>query len=266
MRGGDNGGADQAFIVRLLQLSDPHLVNRASALVRGKPALRLWHQALEEGLTLHPDLLLVSGDLCQDESWGGYQKLRDSLERLPDTVAVALLPGNHDHPALLRAALGRTAAVAPAELLVGNARVLLLSSHQAGACAGALGTAQLTWLQKRLTDPSQAGRPLLVALHHPPVAIGDPGMDAIGLKDAAALIAMLQPATDLRAVVFGHIHQHWQGVLPGRQDVILLGCPSTLASFQAVQPCPLNRPEHPGGRLLDIKEDGSVGTTLLRWG
>ena len=28
MRGGDNGDADEAFIVRLLQLSDPHLVNR----------------------------------------------------------------------------------------------------------------------------------------------------------------------------------------------------------------------------------------------
>ena len=27
-----------------------------------------------------PDLLLITGDLCQDESWGGYRRLQEVLE------------------------------------------------------------------------------------------------------------------------------------------------------------------------------------------
>jgi Icc protein len=66
-------------------------------------------------------------------------------------------------------------------------------------------------------------------------------------------------------VVFGHIHQHWQGQLPGRADVPLLGCPSTLCSFAAVQPCPLGRPEDPGGRLVELLAGGGIRQRLLRW-
>jgi len=251
--------------MRVLQLSDPHLVARSDGVVRGKPALPLWQRALEDATRLKPDLLLVSGDLCQDESWAGYRQLQVSLETLPAAITVALLAGNHDHPSLLRAVLGRRALVAPAELRVAHWRFLLLSSHLAGQVAGALGRPQRAWLQHRLADPAMVGIPTVVALHHPPLAIGDPGMDAIGLRDGAELIALLRTAPQIKAVLFGHIHQHWQGQLPGRPDVQVLGCPSTLASFEAVQPCPIGRPDDPGGRWLELADDGSMRTTVLRW-
>ena len=86
--------------MRVLQLSDPHLVAADQGLVRGRPALAHFERALQVGGALNPDLVLVTGDLCQDESWGGYARLRQALSqhvRCP----VALLPGNNDHPLLL---------------------------------------------------------------------------------------------------------------------------------------------------------------------
>ena len=41
---------------------------------------------------------------------------------------------------------------------------------------------------------------------------------------------LLRPHRALRAVLFGHIHQHWQGAWATRPDVLLLGCPSTLCT------------------------------------
>ena len=38
--------------------------------------------ALQLGEALNPDLMLVTGDLCQDESWGGYARLL--LDLTPD--------------------------------------------------------------------------------------------------------------------------------------------------------------------------------------
>ena len=128
--------------MRILQLSDPHLEAADQGLVRRLPATAQFERALQVGSAMNPDLVLVTGDLCQDESWGGYVRLRRALSQIV-RCQIALLPGNHDHPLLLDAVLGRTCATAPADLLVRGVRLLLLSSHRVGSAAGALGSLQL---------------------------------------------------------------------------------------------------------------------------
>ena len=250
--------------MRILQLSDPHLVAADQGLVRGRAALAHFERALQVGGALNPDLVLVTGDLCQDESWGGYARLRRALSQHV-RCSVALLPGNHDHPLMLDAVLGRRWTTAPADLVVKGVRMLLLSSHRVGSAAGALGSLQLQWLAQRLQCSERRDLPLVVALHHPPIAIGDAGMDEIRLLYQDCLEPLLCSHQAIRAVLFGHIHQHWQGAWAMRPDVLLLGCPSTLCSFKAVQPCPLGRADDPGGRLLDVTTDGSVQHQVLRW-
>jgi Icc protein len=61
------------------------------------------------------------------------------------------------------------------------------------------------------------------------------------------------------------VHQYWQGVLPGREEVLLLGCPSTLCGFGPVQPCPLGRPDDPGGLWLEASAGAPLRHQLLRW-
>jgi Icc protein len=67
--------------------------------------------------------------------------------------------------------------------MVQGVRVLLLSSHRVGSAAGVLGSLQLQWLAQRLQCSERRDLPLVVALHHPPIAIGDAGMDAIRLLE-----------------------------------------------------------------------------------
>ena len=265
--------------LRLLQLSDPHLLADLNGRLRGRrPADLLWH-GLEQALAqlrvagVCPDRLLISGDLCQDESWGGYRRLGEILRSellapTPEGMAAAiLLSGNHDHPQLLRAALGRQAWIAPGIWPLEPApgwSLLALDSHCAGREGGRLDRLQWTWLEEVLSTPPAEG-PLLVALHHPPLAIGDPGFDAMGLEEGERLMALLTASPRVRGVVFGHVHQHWQGNLPGRPEVPVLGCPSTLIGYGPVQPCPLGRAADPGGRLLELGADGEIRHRLLRW-
>jgi Icc protein len=256
--------------VRILQLSDPHLLADPRGDYRERCPLALLRHGLAEALRqlaealTPPDLLLLSGDLCQDESWGGYVHLRDLLATLP--LPVAVLAGNHDHTQLLRAALGSRATLAPAQVPLNGWRLLLLESHRPGRLEGWLGTAQLAWIEAVLAGRAGSGiEPLLVAVHHPPVPIGSATMDGIGLRDGARLIELLRRSPRVRGLVFGHVHQHWQGFLPGRPDLPLLGCPSTLCGFGPVQPCPLGRPDDPGGRLLELGGEGEIRQRLLRW-
>lgn len=254
--------------MRLLQLSDPHLLAAPEGLVRGRRPLAQLRQGLDSALAelaAPPDLLLITGDLCHDESLGGYVRLRDLLA--PLAWPVALLAGNHDHPQLLRAALGRRAWLAPRLVELGEVALLLLNSHRPGCVGGWLGERQLAWIAQVVDHLGD--RPLLVAVHHPPLAIGDPGLDAIALHDGAALLDVLRPVSGLQAVLFGHGHQHWQALLPGRPaslpPALLLGCPSTLCGFGPVQPCPLGRPDDPGGRLLELAPGQPLRHRLVRW-
>lgn len=259
--------------MRVLQLSDPHLLSDPAGLCRGLPPLACLHRALE---AVHaqlrrrgrlPEQLLISGDLCQDESWGGYRRLLEVLETSPlfSSAPPWLLAGNHDHALLLRAALGRRAVLAPAVLERGGWQVLLLDSHLAGRVEGRLGTRQLAWIAAQL---QRSSLPLLVAVHHPPLAIGDAAFDAIALEDGPALLDLLRRCPRWRALVFGHIHQHWSGQVrleEGGRQVPLLGCPSTLCAFPAVQPCPLGGAGDPGARLLELLPGGPIRQELLRW-
>jgi len=269
--------------LRLLQLSDPHLLADPTGHLRGRRPATLLQHGLQQALAqlravgAFPDQLLISGDLCQDESWGGYRRLGEILRsELPESrpaptpdgmAAPILLAGNHDHPQLLRAALGRQARIAPGLWPLEPApgwSLLALDSHCAGREGGRLDPAQWAWLEEVLSTPPE-GEPLLVALHHPPLAIGDPGFDAIGLGEGERLLALLAASPRVRGLVFGHVHQHWQGSLPGRPEVPLLGCPSTLIGYGPVQPCPLGRATDPGGRLLELGGDGVIRHRLLRW-
>jgi Icc protein len=259
--------------MRLLQLSDPHLLADPAGLCRDRPALALLQLAFEEAHRqleagdLLPDRLLITGDLCQDESWGGYRRLAEALEASPfaELPPPLLLPGNHDHPMALRAALGRQALLAPVRVELGGWELLLLDSHRPGEVGGRLGERQLAWIAAQL---GRSRRPLLVAVHHPPLAIGSPGLDAIALEDGDALLQLLSGCSRWRGLVFGHIHQHWSGTWPlaaGGRAVPLLGCPSTLCPFDAVQPCPLDRAHEPGARLLELGPEGEIRQRLLRW-
>ena len=187
------------------------------------------------------------------------------LELLPSKTRVAVLPGNHDHPQRLRAALARRAEIAPEAVRLGDWTVLILDSHWCSHEGGQIGKGQLRWLETQLQERNLTSGPLLVCLHHPPLPIGAPEWDRIGLDDGEQLMRLLQPLPQLRAVVFGHLHQHWQGSMPERNDVVLLACPSTLCAFPALQACPLGRSQLPGGRLLDLSRNGRLTHTLLRW-
>ena len=259
-----------AGVPRILQLSDPHLLADPLGRCRGVPARQALVLALDEALrsrNASVDLLLITGDLCQDESWGGYVRLREVLEEVGvlGRLPVALIPGNHDHPQLLRAALGRHVLLGPTCIPLGSWRLLLLSSHRSGAVAGWISEGQHTWLQEQLQALSA---PALVALHHPPLAIGSSSLDPIALQQADRLLKPLLGCPAIKGLVFGHVHQHWFKALPrpqGGAPLLAWGCPSSLASFEAVQPCPMDQPEWPGARLLELGPQGELSSELLRW-
>jgi 3',5'-cyclic-AMP phosphodiesterase len=207
----------------LAQLSDPHIggewfddqsVARFAAAVESVRAIRP-----------QPDAVLLTGDLADHATDDEYEQLRELIAPLGAPLYV--LPGNHDD----RRALHRHFGVPGADgepvrysVNVGPLRLVVLDTTRPGEPSGALEGDQLEWLDAELAAAPE--ELTLVAMHHPPLVIGVPAWDEIGLAaaDRLALGAVIERHQQVRLLVCGHFHSTITGELAGRGVLVV---PST---------------------------------------
>lgn len=204
-----------------------------------------------------PDLVIATGDLVHDESVEGYRLLADTLRELP--APVYCLPGNHDVPSRMREVLNSEAVRYAAEWLTGRWQVILLDSAEPGQASGHLSAGELSRLRDCLQRRPE--RHALIALHHPPVAIGSPWMDAMGLANDEEFFDAIDAFPQVRGVVWGHIHQEFDAE---RRGVRLLGAPSTCVQFAPHAEHCLVDPRPPAYRWLHLHADGRIETAVRR--
>lgn len=202
--------------MKILHLTDLHFTGDAALLYGLSPSDRL-SAVLDHALRRHADadLCVITGDLAHRGEDEAYRRLVRFLDDLP--MPVVVLAGNHDD----RAALTRHLRQAPRfeEFVMGvrdaeAGRMIFLDTVQPGSHAGQLCPRRLAWLRARLEEIP--GQPAFVFMHHAPCAVGIAAMDAIGLAEAPALLALLRGHGHVRHIFFGHLHRtlsgNWQGI------------------------------------------------------
>jgi 3',5'-cyclic AMP phosphodiesterase CpdA len=167
-----------------------------------------------------PDAVLVSGDLADGATREQYEWVHAGLA--PLSMPVHLLGGNHDDRAAVRAVFGVPGTGdAPIRYAVrcGDLRLVACDSTIPGSDSGRIDVA---WLEDTLAEDRET--PTLVAMHHPPVAIGIPAIDGSipPADERAALADLLRRSPQVRRVVAGHDHRTAVATLGGC-PVLLLG-------------------------------------------
>lgn len=163
-----------------------------------------------------------------------------------------LLPGNHDD----RRAFNDAGDPVQYSVDLGPLRLVVLDTTIPGEDGGALDSGRLDWLDAEL---AAAPEPLtLVAMHHPPLFLGIPVWDAIGLRpdDRHALGKVLARHPQVRRLATGHVHRTITGDFAGRD---VMTCPSTYVQARldfTAQEIVLS--DEPGGFILHSVVDGDL--------
>jgi 3',5'-cyclic-AMP phosphodiesterase len=209
--------------VILAQISDPHL-NLGPGDMGSTEALAAAVRAVAQ-LDPAPDALLLSGDLTDRGGDDEYRRVAELLA--PLELPVHVLAGNHDDPEGLRAHLGapgQSGEPLQYSVRAGGLRLVACDTTVPGSIGGAYGADRLAWLERELAEDGDT--PTIVAMHHPPILIGMPAMDPLGLPDAdrEALAEVLARAPQVKRVVAGHVHRATTGESGGRPVFL---CPSS---------------------------------------
>lgn len=195
----------------LLQLTDLH-IREPGKLAYGRIETALYlKRAIDTILRLpqQPNAVVITGDLTDFGRAAEYDHLRQLLA--PLTMPVYLMPGNHDDRDQLRRSfadhtyLGETGFV-QFSVAVNGLQLIALDTVNAGASAGSLCSDQLAWLARQLQ--LHAGKPVVVAMHHPPFQTLIGHMDAIGLlQGAQELQALIAQHANVERIICGHLHR-----------------------------------------------------------
>jgi Icc protein len=243
--------------IKLLQITDTHLLGTRDGLMRGV-ATYATLQAVQRHAQqrfANPDGVLLTGDLVQDDA-NGYALIREAFASSP--VPVYCIPGNHDLPHAMHTALNARPFVLNDHVVLGNWLVILLNSWQENNASGRLGDLQLQRLEQLLD--THAGKHALICLHHHPIAMQSQWLDQVGLQDAQRFQSCLNKHSQVRGVLWGHVHQELDTI---RDGIRYLATPATCSQFLpgSDEFALDNRP--PGYRTLELNSDGSINTEVI---
>ncbi|NYI72579.1 3',5'-cyclic AMP phosphodiesterase CpdA [Naumannella cuiyingiana] len=245
----------------IVQVSDTHFDNSPATAQRNA---RVWDYL--EALPFDPELVLHTGDVTDH---GLSNEYREAARRVAGRHRVAAIPGNHDRRTDFAEGLpGVTADSDPAgplDLAVELAELTVIALDSTVPSAdgeridhGHLAESSLIWLDRQLAA-RPAGRTALVALHHPPVALGHPTMDAIRLDNPDDLADVLNAHRDIAGIVCGHAHTATAATFAGLPVRIAPGVASTI-TLEGEPGELLNRDLPPGFAFHEVRPDGTLIT------
>lgn len=247
-------------VVKLLQITDPHLFKEEQGELLGINTQASFAQVLQEIQQANTafDLILATGDLVQDCSDEGYQRFVEMIK--PLNKPTFWIPGNHDFQPKMVENLNQFPMEKAKHILLGEHwQALLLDSQVYGVPHGELSQHQLDLLQTTLAK--YPDRYSLIVLHHHLLPTHSEWLDQHNLRNVQEFFETIAPFKNVKAILYGHIHQQVDSQWQGYQ---VMATPSTCIQFKPNSQHFALDSLQPGWREIALYPDGSIITKVKR--
>lgn len=244
--------------IKVVQITDTHIMDDGASSFNDFDTSASLVKVIEKikANEADTDYVLLTGDLVHEATNTSYQKLADHLSTL--TIPLLSLPGNHDIPDLMEYIMGANGYDTGKIINIGQWLIILLNTCVIGEHSGELSNAEQVFLKKTLA--SNLDKHCLIALHHHPVSINSIWMDSMSLINADEFLNIVDKFDHVRGIIWGHIHQEFETV---RNNVTLLGSPSTCLQFKPGSDVFAIDEKPPAYRKIELQADGVLNTEVV---
>jgi 3',5'-cyclic AMP phosphodiesterase CpdA len=228
------GESESGGTVRWAFLSDTHIPADPENNYRGFYPYRNLQKVVTQISAGLPEGLVITGDLARLEGLGDdYVNARKLLAPISERRPVCVALGNHDNRQNFLEVFsepgGSKQAVSGKHVVVidaGPVRFFVLDSlFFVNQAPGLLGQAQRAWLAETLRAGDD--KPTILFFHH---TLGEGDGE---LLDVPRLFDIVRPASQVKALVFGHSHVYHYSELDG---IHLINLPASGYNFNDAQP------------------------------
>ncbi len=220
----------------IVQISDLHITKPLKMAYGVASTVQNLYQCINHinQLTPQPDLVLVTGDICNENSFDELVNAKMILDTLNTPYYV--MPGNHDTRNELSTVFGtkhcpvtledkQSSHFLNYEIKQGDQselRMIAVDSTIDGKSGGELCKKRLAWLKTRLDE--QTTKPTLIIMHHPPIKLGVFETDVDLFIGTDKLKKLLKNYSNIKAILSGHVHRHTHTLW---SNTVVITAPST---------------------------------------
>lgn len=198
----------------------------------------------------------MTGDLIQDDSRAAYDRFCELMT--PLQLPVYCVPGNHDIRELMRDAVSQEPFHYCASVRLSNWLITGIDSCIDGDAGGRVDDNEMERLADMLAETD--AEHVLICLHHPPLPVGSKWLDQVGLKNGDEFLNMIGRPGNVRAAIFGHVHQEYEGT---HETIKIIGTPSTCRQFKVASDEFALDDNPPAYRRVNLHGDGTVAHELI---
>ena len=199
----------------ILQISDTHLFGDKNRKINGSNSYHNLKNVIHHVVSLEktPDLIIVSGDLSQDCTFESYQHLANLLNRCG--IKYYFCPGNHDDVDIINKVFDMNWKKDKVDYSfdLNGWSINVIDTSVYPDVGGELSDEQLKNLEKSLNQ--NKSKPTIVFMHHHPISINSKWLDNYILKNPEKFINIVKSNPQVKAVLFGHIHQVFEKSIDG---------------------------------------------------
>ena len=242
-------------MISLIQITDPHLTENK------KTKVKSWstHASFKKIVDFitnneNPDFIVVSGDISNDGTKKSYIAYQKGIELFKKPVYTIL--GNHDNHKNFRTVFGTKFRSIEKIALSETWLMILIDSTSSNKESGYITKQQMYSLRKLIKNNKDKN--IVIFLHHQPIKMGF-WIDQIGLENSDHFTASIANQSNIKAVVWGHVHYESENSL---RSIKMLSTPSTCYQFYGnAQKPDTNKP---GYRKINLLKSGKIETKVVR--
>jgi len=217
----------------IVQISDLHITTPLKMAYGVASTVQNLYQCIQHinQLKPQPDLVLVTGDICNENSFDELVNAKTILDTLNTPYYV--MPGNHDTRNDLTSVFGSKHCPVNLEDSSSSSfinyvieskelRMIAVDSTIDGKSGGELCDNRLAWLKTRLDEKKD--KPTLIIMHHPPIKLGVFETDMDLFIGTEKLKNLLNNYSNIKAILSGHVHRHTHTLW---SNTVVITAPST---------------------------------------